>query len=47
MMSDERMMSDPELMRAFVEDSFEGLRARVPDELLPQEAAAAAGAQAA
>jgi hypothetical protein len=47
MMSDERMMPDPELMQAFVEESFEELRARVPSELLPREPAHAARAEAA
>jgi diacylglycerol O-acyltransferase len=47
MMSDERMMPDPELMHAFVEESFEELRARVPSELLDQKAARAARAEAA
>jgi WS/DGAT/MGAT family acyltransferase len=47
MISDERMMPDPELMQALVEESFEELKARVPSELLPQEAAHAARAEAA
>lgn len=47
MMSDERMMPDPELMQAFVEESFEDLRARVPSELFPQEAAHVSRAEAA
>jgi diacylglycerol O-acyltransferase / wax synthase len=47
MMSDQRMMPDPELMQALVDEAFEELRARVPGEAANRDVVRPAHAEAA